>query len=146
MNNIPPPTKDGQAPARRFGALVAIVVILLFCVCAVGGWALFNKDSIEILKTSFHLQSNGVKTDGTIVALEKHSSPRPGSGPVFKFIVEYDVDGETYTLKSLTAYGALDTHEVGDTIPVIYDPEDPTIAQIDTFTERWIFLLDFIPF
>jgi hypothetical protein len=145
MKNVPTPVKDGQAPARRFGALVAIVIVLVFCACAVGGWGLFNKSSVEILKTSFHLQSNGVKTAGTIVGLERHSSARPGSGPVFKFIVDYDVDGQTYTLTSLTAYGALDTHEVGDSIPVIYDPEDPTVAQIDTFTERWVFLLDFIP-
>ncbi len=145
MNNIASPANDGQAPARRFGVLVAVVVILFFCACAIGVWALFNKSSIEILKTSFYMQSNGVKTTGTIVQMEKHSSRRPGSGPVFKFIVDYEVDGQTYTFKSITAYGALDTHVVGDSIPVIYDPAAPSIAQIDTFTERWVFLLDFIP-
>jgi hypothetical protein len=41
MNSNTIPIKDEQAPARRFGALIAIIVICLGCACLAGGWYFF---------------------------------------------------------------------------------------------------------
>lgn len=138
MNNVSVPAKDGQAPARRFGGCVAIVVILAGCLCMAGLWYLLAGDSADILKTSWYLQSNGETATGVIADLERESSPTPGDNFVYRLVVEYEVDGRTYTVKSYAAYGALATYEVGDSIDVIYDPNDPENAQVDIFTERWL--------
>lgn len=138
MNNVSVPAKDGQAPARRFGGCVAIVVILVGCLCMAGLWFLLAGDSVEILQTSWYLQLNGETATGVIADLEKESSGRPGDNVVYRLVVEYQVDGTTYTVKSYAAYGALATYEVGDSIDVIYNPNDPEIAQVDIFMERWL--------
>jgi hypothetical protein len=138
MNNSPMPAKDGQAPARRFGGCVAIIIILVGYVCLAGGWFLFSRNSMERLQTSWYLQSNGKTAEGVIANMEQESSARPGDNVVYRLVVEYDVDGETYTVRSYAAYGALATYKVGDSIDVIYDPDDPANAQVDIFMERWL--------
>jgi hypothetical protein len=128
---------DGQAPARRIGYLIAFVVILCGCLSLTGVWYVFNKDDVEVLQTSFQLQSSGVTTTGTVAAVEQFSGVRPESSSSFKFIVEYVVDGETYSIQSNTYYPTRSSSWVGETMPIIYDPENPRTAQIDTFKERW---------
>jgi hypothetical protein len=48
--------------------------------------------------------------------------------------VEYTVDGQTYTVRNQKFVNGYD---VGDPIDVIYDPANPTISQVDIFSERW---------
>ena len=112
-----------------------------------GLWYLFVGDSLAVLQTSWHLQSNGEATTGTIVDLEQYSGVRPTSNATFKFLVEYVVDGTTYMLKSNANYPTKGSGWIGESLPVIYDPNDPGIAQIDTFQERWLTpLLESFPF
>lgn len=139
MNNPSTPVVDGQAPARRIGYLVAFVVILCGCLSLTGLWYVFNKDDVAVLQTSFQLQSNGVTTTGTVAAVEQFSGVRPESSSSFKFIVEYVVDGETYSIQSNTYYPTRSSSWVGESMPIIYDPENPRTAQIDTFKERWLY-------
>jgi hypothetical protein len=129
---------DGQAPARRFGALVAAAVVLCVCACAAGVWAILAKDGLAILQTSFQLQAGGESTTGTVVELEEYEGVRPTSSSTYKLFVEYTVDGETYTVKSNAYYPTRGSSWIGEALPVIHDPEDPGIAQIDTFNERWL--------
>lgn len=138
MNSISVPAKDGQAPARRFGGCVAIAIILVGCLCLAGGWFFLSRNSMERLQTSWYLQSNGQTTQGVIADMEEESSARPGDNVVYRLVVEYEVDGKTFTVKSYAAYGALATYNVGDSIGVIYDPNDPENAQVNIFMERWL--------
>ncbi len=133
--------QDGQAPARRIGYLIAFIVILCGCLSLGTLWLVFNKDSAEILQTSWHLQSNGERAEGAVADVEQFSGVSPTSSSSFKLLVEYEVDGETYTIQSNTFYPTRSSSWVGEPMPVIYDPEDPRTAQIDTFTERWLHAL-----
>jgi len=146
MNNFAVPANDGQAPARRIGALIAVVVTLCGCVCMIGLWALFAREGIEVVKNSIYLESNGVITTGTIIDLEEHSGVRPTDSPTYTLVVEFDVDGKTYTIKSYMAYPVSSTNGVGDPVQVRYDPANPETAQIDTFEERWLYpVTDILP-
>ena len=147
MNNLAGSPKDGQAPARRFGGFVAFFVILCGCLCLIALWLLYSSNNLKTLKTSWYLQTHGEVTRGIIAHMEEESGTKPGSGPVYRLVVEYDVDGKTYTVRSYYAYGNLAAYEVGDSIDVIYDPDDPGNAQVDIFNERWLDpILSTLPF
>jgi len=147
MSNFSTPVKDGQAPARRFGGCVAVVVVLFGCLCLAGISIALNRTSFEILQTSLRLQSSGVTTTGTVVDVEEHPGAKPISNSTFYLFVEFVVDGQTYRIKSNTFYPARGSSWVGETMPIIYDPKDPNIAQIDTFDERWFDpILSVLPF
>jgi hypothetical protein len=141
MNNPAIPQDAAQKRAGRIGTCVAIVVTALACLCLLAVWGLFVSNDLGILKTSWHLQNNGEVTSGTIVDYEMHDGVKPGDAPTRNLIVEYTVDGETYTVKTYSAYAASSEQERGDSIDVIYDPADPATAQVDIFSERW-----FMPF
>jgi hypothetical protein len=139
MNNPSTPVVDGQAPARRIGYLIAFVVILCGCLSLAGVWYVFNKDDVKVLQTSFQLQSSGVTTTGAVAAVEQFSGVRPESSSSFKFIVEYVVGDETYSIQSNTYYPTRSSSWVGEPMPIIYDPQNPRVAQINTFKERWLY-------
>lgn len=147
MNNQPTPVMDEQAPARRIGYLIAFVVILFSCFCLIAVTYAFNREQVEILQTSFQLQSNGQTTNGTVVEVQQIPGIRPESSSSFYLFVEFDVDGKTYQIKSNRFYPTRSSSWVGETMPIIYDPLDPSIAQIDSFEERWLYpILDLLPF
>ncbi|HUG33726.1 MAG TPA: DUF3592 domain-containing protein [Anaerolineales bacterium] len=147
MNNSAASAKDGQAPARRFSGCVAIVVILAGCLCMAGIWYLLASDSVKILQASWHLQSNGETTTGTVVEVEQFSGVNPTSNSTFKLLVEFVMDRQAYTIESNVFYPIKGSGWIGETMPVVYDPNDPNTAQIDTFQERWLTpLLESFPF
>jgi hypothetical protein len=139
MNSFAVPARDGQAPARFIGWLIAIIATLCCCISMVGVWALFAREGIQVVQNSIYLESSGVVTTGTITDKEKHSGVRPTDSPTYTLVVEFEVDGKTYTLKSYMAYPVSSTNGVGDPIQVRYDPANPETAQIDTFEERWMY-------
>ncbi|GEM_PF-5604530 len=147
MNNSATSSKDGQAPARWFGGCVAVIVILAGCLCMAGVWYLFAGDSVAVLRTSWHLQGNGETATGTVVDAEQFSGVRPESNSTFKLFVEYEVNGQKYVIESITFYPTIGRSWVGESMPVIYDPDDPNTAQIDTLEERWLHpFFDAFPF
>ena len=84
---------------------------ILAAICLVAG----------VYLTFFHSQGF-VKTTGTIVAVREDSSD---DGLIYYPTVEYIVDGKTYTGELDTGSGS---YKVGKTIPVLYDPNDPTVV------------------
>ena len=69
---------------------------------------------------TFFRSQGFVKTTGTIVSLREDSSD---DSIVYFPTVEYTVDGKTYTGELDTGSGS---YKVGKTIPVLYDPNDPS--------------------
>jgi hypothetical protein len=137
VNNVP--AVDGQAPARRIGGLIAVVVCLCACVCALGVWYLFAREGITALTNSISLQTKGVTTTGTVTSVEEFSDNDPSfPQSSYKVTVSFEVDGVTYSVKGSAFYKAEGNSLVGDSMPIIYDPDDPNIALIDTFQERWL--------
>jgi hypothetical protein len=71
---------------------------------------------------------------GTIVRLVQSGVPEnTGRGPVARFVV---ADKGTFTTRPawVTDWNA---HRVGDTVRVLYDPDNPGKAVVDDFTEKW---------
>lgn len=92
------------------------------------------------------MQSNGEKTSGTITDFETFSGATPTSSSTQMLIVEFTVNGETYTVKSYSTY-PIGRFALGDSIEVLYDPDDPATAQIDLFMEHWFTpILSTLPF
>ena len=92
------------------GPKLKILAGLIAAVCLVAG----------VYFTFF--QSRGfVKTTGTIVELRADTTD---SNTVYFPTVEYTVDGKTYTGELDTGSGS---YRVGQTISVLYDPNDPTL-------------------
>ena len=139
MNETTLPLKDGQAPARRFGALIAAIVICRGCACLAGGWYLFARQGVDSLMKSLSLASSGLRTTGTVTSVEEFTSSSASfPSTSYKLTVSFDVDGETYAVVSNAYYKPVGKSWVGETMPVIYDPNDPDTALIDTFQERWL--------
>lgn len=88
-------------------------------------------------RTDMHLLLKGVRTEGKIVGFQKRtfyanrnrlSTGTPGY-KVYLPIVEFDADGTPVRFEE---HKILPTGEgVGWTVPVLYDPANPSVAMID---------------
>ena len=93
---------------------------------------------------SWQLDQNGQTTTGIVVRLEESDSSEGGCcvySPVIEFVANND---QTYSFEGDTASDP-PAYEVGEEIPVLYDPTDPDTAQINKWSERWLFPLIIIP-
>jgi len=58
--------------------------------------------------------------------------------------VEFQVDGQKYSFESDNASDP-PAYKVGQEVNVIYHPSDPNTAQINKWSERWLFPIIIIP-
>ena len=131
--------KDGQAPARRIGAVIAILITCIGCACIAAIWYLFAREGITTLLQSVSLSGNGMTTTGTVTDVEEFTGGKASfPSTSYKLTVSFDVDGKTYSIKSNAYYQPMGKSWIGETMPIIYDLDDPSIALIDTFQERWL--------
>jgi hypothetical protein len=93
--------------------------------------------------TSWTLQNEGITTTGTVVRLEESDSSEGGCC-VYSPVVEFSVNGLIYSFESDNASDP-PAYQVGEVVNVIYDPSDPSTAQIDKWSERWLFPIIIIP-
>ena len=105
------------------------LMFLLFLV--IGGWYGYG---------SWNLVKGGGGADGTVVALDESDSD---GGTTYAPIVEYVVDGETYTMNS-SSYSSPPAYHVGQAVRVVYDKANPSKARIDNFWELWLLPIIFI--
>lgn len=131
-SNIP-----SEKTAKRIGNQVSFIILALVFSCVVSFFFLFNVDKIKMLQTSIDLQFNGSTTTGTVISLEQFKSSSRHNA-VFILTVEFEANGQTYTTKGNAYYPTLDHSWQGESLDVIYDPQDPNIAMINTFEERWL--------
>lgn len=131
-SNIP-----SEKTAKRIGNQVSFIILALVFSCVVSFFFLFNVDKIKMLQTSIDLQFNGSTTTGTVISLEQFKSSSRHNA-VFILTVEFEANGQTYTTKGNAYYPTLDHSWEGESLDVIYDPQDPNIAMINTFEERWL--------
>jgi len=92
---------------------------------------------------SWKLQNEGETTTGTVVRMEESDSSEGGCC-VYSPVVEFDVNGRTHSFESGNASDP-PAYEVGEAVDVIYDPSDPDTAQINKWSERWLFPIIIIP-
>ncbi|MBR1496541.1 MAG: DUF3592 domain-containing protein [Oscillospiraceae bacterium] len=95
------------------GPKLKIIAALIAAFCLAAG-----------IYTTFFQSRGFVKTTATIVDIEWDYSSADSSD-TFTPTVEYTVNGKTYTGKLNQSSGS---YKVGKTIPVLYDPNDPTVV------------------
>jgi hypothetical protein len=93
--------------------------------------------------TSWQLEQNGETTIGTVVRLEESDSAEGGCC-VYSPVIEFDMNGQTYSFEGDNA-SYPPAYEVGEEVSILYDPANPGTAQINKWTERWLFPLIIIP-
>lgn len=108
MNNTAT-MKDGQAPARRIGALIAIVVICIGCACLGGLWYIFAREGLDSLMKSISLMSGGRKTTGTVTSVEEFASAGANfPSTSYKLTVSFEVNVSTYSVTSNAYYNPIE--------------------------------------
>ena len=93
---------------------------------------------------SWKLENEGVTTTGTVVRLEESDSSDGGCcvySPVIEFTASND---QKYSFESHNASDP-PAYDVGEEVSVLYDPSDPETAQINKWSERWLFPIIIIP-
>lgn len=93
--------------------------------------------------TAYRLETTGMVTQGQIIRLEENSST-DGGCCTYSPVVEFEAGGQTYNFESDNASYPPE-YEVGESVNVRYDPNDPNTAQIDRYTERWLMPILLIP-
>lgn len=113
----------GSASSK--GMLIVGLCLLLFggVFGAVGGFMGWK---------SYEFTQGTARTEGTVVRLER-SGKNNNRIPVVSFTVE----GKTHEVRGEIASNM--SPAVGTKVDVLYKTNDPNRAQIDSFTERWLF-------
>jgi len=93
--------------------------------------------------TSWKLEQNGEVTTGSVVRLEESDSS-DGGCCVYSPVIEFVANGETYSFESNNASDP-PAYDVGEEVSILYDPADPDTAQINKWSERWLFPIIIIP-
>jgi len=92
---------------------------------------------------SWQLEQNGETTTGIVVQMEA-SSCSEGGCCVYSPVIEFVAGGQTFSFEGDTASDP-PAYEVGEAVSILYDPADPDTAQINKWSERWLFPLIIIP-
>ena len=92
---------------------------------------------------SWKLEQGGERTTGNVVRLEESNSSEGGCC-VYSPVIEFVAGGQTYSFESGNA-SSPPAYQVGEEVPVLYDPAKPETAQINSFFERWLFPILIIP-
>lgn len=127
--------KVGSGLNKMYIGCAIIFANLFFAAfCLWGAYALY---------TAYKLDTKGEITTGKVVELDE-SSDSDGGCCVYTPIIEFQVNGQTYRFDGDNA-SYPPAYQIGETVPVIYDPEDPDTAQINKWSERWLFPIIIIP-
>ncbi len=92
---------------------------------------------------SWQLGANGQTATAIVVRMDEQSDSEGGCC-TYVPVMEYTVDGQTYTMRGNTASDP-PQYRVGEEVPILYDPAAPDKAQINRWSERWLMPLILIP-
>lgn len=127
-------TVEKGANRLKIGCMTVLINLFFMAFCLWGAYAGY---------VSWKLQTNGEKTEGTVVRLNEQSDSEGGCC-TYVPIVEFEAGGRAYSFEGGTASDP-PAYRVGERVPVLYDPADPETAQIDKWSERWLFPILIIP-
>ena len=91
--------------------------------------------SIWYAISSYGFYSNGIEVESTVVRLE--SSHSSDSGTTYSPVYRYIVDGQEYEYESVNS-SSPPSHDVGEVVTLLYDPDDPGRARVNSFWELWL--------
>lgn len=99
------------------------------------GWGVYAAS------TAYRLETNGAITEGIVTEMDESTSDGSTS---YSPIVEFQANGQTYSFDgNVSSYPP--QYHVGQSVKVRYDKDDPSNAQIDKWTERWLMPVILIP-
>ncbi len=91
--------------------------------------------------TAYRLETNGAVTEGSVIQMD--ASTTDGS-TTYSPIIEFQANGQTISFDGNVSSNP-PQYQVGDKVNVRYDKNDPSIAQIDKWSERWLMPVILIP-
>ena len=124
----------GAVNRLQIGCWIVFANLFFAAFCLWGAYAAY---------TSWRLDQEGETTTGRVVRLEESDSSEGGCC-VYSPVVEFKANGQTYSFEGDNA-SYPPAYDVGEEVNVIYHPNDPDTAQINKWTERWLFPLIIIP-
>jgi hypothetical protein len=83
---------------------------------------------------SWTLARDGATTTGTVIENREVSD---SEGTTYKPVVRFEVGDEVYTFEGGNS-SSPPAYRVGQTVPVQYDPNNPSNAQINNWYEKWV--------
>jgi hypothetical protein len=84
------------------------------------------------------LQRRGMRTTGTIVDVERRFDANPNVGTTYHPVLEFHTsDGAQMRVVAAGGSGA---PTIGKRVPVLYDPGNPSVAEINTIMGRGTWL------
>ena len=125
----------GVANRMYIGCAILLANLFFAGFCLWGAYAAY---------INWQLDQNGATTSGTVVRLAESDSSEGGCcvySPVIEFVASND---QTHSFEGDTASDP-PAYEVGEEVSVLYDPANPDSAQINKWSERWLFPVIIIP-
>jgi len=127
-------TVDKGLNRLKLGCITVVMNLFFMGFCLWGAYAGY---------VGWKLQTGGESTEGTVIRLDEQSDA-DGGCCTYVPVVEFDAGGRAYSFEGGTASDP-PAYQVGERVPVIYDPSNPQTAQIDKWSERWLFPMLIIP-
>jgi hypothetical protein len=101
---------------------------------------LFLLVGLVLLARAIAFQREAISGSGSVVELRVTASM---DGPMTSPIVEFQTpEGTTFRCEGTATSPA---PRLGEMVPIIYRPDDPQHARINTFVQRWLFPSVFTP-
>ncbi|MET7336738.1 DUF3592 domain-containing protein [Nonomuraea sp. NPDC005650] len=113
------------------GGIFGLIGLVLLCV------------GVALAASTASFLASAERTDGTVVGLTERTTTTRGSdgrtrtSTAWYPTVEYTVGGRRHSFQSSTG-GNPPSYEKGDTVPVAYDPGDPSDARIASFWSAFL--------
>ena len=99
-----------------------------------GGGLLFVALGFGMSLSSLRFLFGSATAQGTIVQVK--DDPYQRNGRAWYPVVEYQVDGRTYTYTGVGSESS--SYSVGQKVPIVYRPEHPDSARIHSFADLWL--------
>jgi len=104
------------------------VSLLLIGICLFGVGFYFLRNQLKFI-------SNSVETSGVVEELSSHLSK---GSTYYSPIVAYTVDGQSYRIVGKVSSSLSSSYEIGETVNVRYEKNDPTSAELVSFSDMWL--------
>ena len=84
---------------------------------------------VYFIASAYSFSARSASTAGTVIAMSPGSTQSP--------TVEYFVDNCRFVHKSNVS-SSPPRYSIGDAVELVYDPDDPQSAAINSFVQRWL--------
>jgi hypothetical protein len=114
---------------RLVGTIFMVVGILLL---GIAGWVYHSKNQFE---------ERAVPITGTLDSYTSYEDTDDGTTTtMYTPVFIYEYSGKSYTRPGTVSSSSMD-YEIGETVEILIDPDNPDDIQINSFSEKWLGIL-----